>query len=190
MFNLLKSAFAVFAIAVAAPGANAVSDDRPTIVLVHGAFAESSSWAGVVNELTKSGYSVVAAANPLRGVASDAAYVAALTRSIKGPVVLVGHSYGGAVISAAGNGAGNVKSLVYVSAFAPDAGESCLELTGKFPGSTLPLTLAPAVPLAGEGEDLYIEQDKFAQQFAADLMTAVAPDTRRQLSGLAISAGD
>lgn len=172
MFSLLKSAFAVFAIAFAAPSAQAASDAKPTIVLVHGAFAESSSWSGVVNELTKGGYVVVAAANPLRGVANDAAYVAALTKSIKGPVVLVGHSYGGAVISAAANGTSNVKGLVYVAAFAPDAGESCLDLTGRFPGSTLPPTLAPAVPLADGGEDLYIQQDKFPQQFAADLPVA------------------
>lgn len=169
MFSLFKSVFAVFAIAVVAPAAAAASDIKPTIVLVHGAFAESSSWSGVIDELTNDGYSVVAAANPLRGVADDAAYVAALTRSIKGPVVLVGHSYGGAVISAAANGASNVRGLVYVAAFAPDAGESCLDLTGKFPGSTLPSALAPAVPLADGGEDLYIQQDKFPKQFAADV---------------------
>jgi pimeloyl-ACP methyl ester carboxylesterase len=170
MFNSFKRAFALLAIAVlGAPSVHAATDARPTIVLVHGAFAESSSWNGVVDELTKGGYAVVAAANPLRGVASDAAYVAALARSIKGPVVLVGHSYGGAVISTAGQGANNVKALVYVAAFAPDVGESCLDLTGKFPGSTLPPTLAPPVTLADGGEDLYIQQDKFPQQFAADV---------------------
>jgi pimeloyl-ACP methyl ester carboxylesterase len=167
MFSLFKTVFALSAFAFALPPASA-ADGRPTIVLVHGAFAESSSWGGVVDDLTKRGYAVVAAANPLRGVASDAAYVAALTRSIKGPVVLVGHSYGGAVISAAAHG-GNVRALVYVAAFAPDTGESCLDLTGKFPGSTLPPALAPAVSLADGGEDLYIQQDKFPQQFAADV---------------------
>lgn len=174
MFSLLKSAFAAVAIASIMPTAGAAADAKPTIVLVHGAFAESSSWNGVVDELTKGGYPVVSAANPLRGVASDAAYVAALTKSIAGPVILVGHSYGGAVITAAANGASNVKGLVYVAAFAPESGESCLELTGKFPGSTLPPTLAPPVALADGGEDLYIQQDKFPHQFAADVPPAQA----------------
>jgi pimeloyl-ACP methyl ester carboxylesterase len=173
MFSRFKRAFAVLAIAaLGTPTGHAATAARPTIVLVHGAFAESSSWNGVVDELTRGGYPVVAAANPLRGVASDAAYVAALARSIRGPVVLVGHSYGGAVISTAGQGASNVKGLVYVAAFAPEVGESCLDLTGRFPGSTLPPTLAPPVMLADGGEDLYIQQDKFPQQFAADVPVA------------------
>ncbi|MDY0746393.1 alpha/beta hydrolase [Paucibacter sp. R3-3] len=145
---------------------------RPTIVLVHGAFAESASWNGVVDELAEDGYAVIAAANPLRGVASDAAAVAALLKTIKGPVVLVGHSYGGAVISAAATAADNVRALVFVAAFAPDAGESCLALTARFPGSTLPPALAAPVPLADGGEDLYIQPDKFPQQFAADVPAA------------------
>jgi pimeloyl-ACP methyl ester carboxylesterase len=107
-------------------------------------------------------------------VASDGAYVASLAKSINGPVVLVGHSYGGAVISAAANGLGNVKALVFVAAFAPDQGESALDLTGKFPGSTLPPTLAPPVNLADGGADLYVQQDKFAHQFAADVPLAQA----------------
>ena len=169
MFDkLLKSLFFSFAVTMFAAQAGA-AEPKPTVVLVHGAFAESASWNGVAAELARAGYPVVAAANPLRGVASDAAYVASLLKSIKGPVVLVGHSYGGAVISAAAVGAANVKALVFVAAFAPDAGESCLALTGKFPGSTLPPTLAPPVPLADGGEDLYIQQDKFPHQFAADV---------------------
>lgn len=144
------------------------------MVLVHGAFAESSSWNGVVADLAKKGYPVVAAANPLRGVASDASYVASLVKSIKGPVILVGHSYGGAVISAAAIGADNVKGLVFVAAFALDVGESCLDLTGKFPGSTLPPTLAPPVALADGGKEFYIQQDKFGRQFAADVPSAQA----------------
>jgi len=173
MFNLVKGANAAGALALAAASAMA-AEVRPTIVLVHGAFAESSSWSGVVSDLAQTGYTVVSAANPLRGVANDGAYVAALTKSIKGPVVLVGHSYGGAVISAAANGLDNVKALVFVAAFAPDLGESALGLTGKFPGSTLPPTLAPAVKLADGGEDLYIQQDKFPEQFAADVPLAQA----------------
>jgi pimeloyl-ACP methyl ester carboxylesterase len=87
----------------------------------------------------------------------------------KSPVVLVGHSYGGSVISEAAEGHSNVKALVYVAAFAPDLGESAAQLTGKYPGSTLSPTLAPPVSLSGGGHDLYIQQDKFREQFAADV---------------------
>ncbi|SFK00072.1 alpha/beta fold hydrolase [Caulobacter sp. UNC279MFTsu5.1] len=142
---------------------------KPTVVLVHGAFADSSSWNGVVADLTRDGYPVVAAANPLRGLASDAAAVRTVLNAIPGPVILVGHSYGGAVISAASDGATNVKALVYVAAFAPDAGESIFELSGKFPGSTLSAALDKPVDLPGGVHDLYIQQDKFPAQFAADV---------------------
>ncbi|HEY5755898.1 MAG TPA: alpha/beta hydrolase [Steroidobacter sp.] len=142
---------------------------RPTIVLVHGAFADASSWNGVVKILKSDGYTVIAAANPLRSVKRDAEYIASLVDSIKSPVVLVGHSYGGLVINDAATGHSNVKALVFVAAFAPDSGETALALSGKFPGSTLGTTLAPAVPLADGGSDLYIQQDKFPVQFAADV---------------------
>jgi pimeloyl-ACP methyl ester carboxylesterase len=157
-------------------GAHAAEPDaaKPTVVLVHGAFADSSSWDGVVADLTRDGYHVVAAANPLRGPASDAAAVKSVLRSIPGPVVLVGHSYGGTVISAAADGAANVKALVYVAAFAPEVGESTFDLTGKFPGSTLPPTLDKPVDLPDGGHDLYIQQDKFPAQFAADVPLAKA----------------
>ncbi len=148
--------------------------DKPFIVLVHGAFADASSWNGVVRILQKDGYFVIAAANPLRGAKSDGAYIGSLVADLKGPVVLVGHSYGGNVITEAANGHANVKSLVYVSAFAPAPGESLGELTGKFPGSTLGQALAPAADLADGGKDLYIQQDKFHAQFAADVPTADA----------------
>jgi pimeloyl-ACP methyl ester carboxylesterase len=161
-----------FATALAASGGataqDASSAAKPTIVLVHGAFAESSSWDGVIARLNKDGYRVIAAANPLRGVASDAASVAAVVRSVTGPVVLVGHSYGGPVITEAANGAANVKGLVYVAGFAPDTGESSLTLSSKFPGSTLPDALAP-VPFPGGGHELYIQTAKFRAQFAADV---------------------
>jgi len=147
---------------------------RPTIVLVHGAFADSASWNRVIDPLVAKGHRVIAAANPLRSVRSDADSVAGLLKTIDGPVVLVGHSYGGSVISEAAEGAANVKALVYVSAFAPDEGESALGLTGKFPGSTLPPTLAPPVKLSGGGNDLYILQAKFHDQFAADVPDADA----------------
>jgi pimeloyl-ACP methyl ester carboxylesterase len=154
-----------------AAGANAA---KPTVVLVHGAFADSSSWNGVISRLTKEGYTVVAAANPLRSLKGDASAVSDVIKSVKGPVVLVGHSYGGAVISDAAVGNDNVKALVYVAAFAPEAGESGATLAGKFPGSTLGPTLAPPVPLEGGGKDLYILQNKFPAQFAADVPVAQA----------------
>ena len=149
--------------------AQTLASAKPTVVLVHGAFADSSSWNGVVADLTRDGYHVVAAANPLRGVASDAAAVRTVVNSIPGPVILVGHSYGGTVISAAADGAANVKALVYVAAFAPEVGESTFDLTGKFPGSTLPPTLDKPIDLPGGAHDLCIQQDKFPAQFAADV---------------------
>ncbi len=141
----------------------------PTVVLVHGAFAESSSWNGVIDLLLAEGYPVVSAANPLRSLAGDAADLASLLASIDGPVVLVGHSYGGLVISDAAANAANVASLVYVCAFAPEAGETAFELSGRFPGSTLGAALAPPVALPDGGQDLYIDATKFHDQFAADV---------------------
>lgn len=147
---------------------------KPTIVLVHGAFAESSSWEGVVRRLQAENYPVIAAANPLRGVKSDASAVASVVDSVHGPVVLVGHSYGGSVISQAAVGKANVKALVFVAAFAPEAGETAIGLSGKFSGSTLGPTLDNPVPLAVGANDLYIKQDKFRDQFAADVPLATA----------------
>ena len=142
---------------------------KPTIVLVHGAFADSSSWYGVIAILEKDGYSVVAAANPLRSVKGDADTVRALVATINTPVVLVGHSYGGMVISNTANGQANVKALVYVAAFAPEAGESAGGLNSKFPGSLVGPALAPPVPLPGGGHDLYVQQEKFHDAFAPDV---------------------
>src|SRR5580700_10521619 len=132
---------------------------KPTIVLVHGAFADSSSWYGVISILERDGYPVVAAANPLRSVKGDADTVRALLATINTPVVLVGHSYGGMVISNAANGRANVKALVYVAAFAPEAGENAGDLNTKFPGSLVGPALAPPVPLPGGGHDLYVQQE-------------------------------
>jgi pimeloyl-ACP methyl ester carboxylesterase len=146
---------------------------KPTIVLVHGAFAESSSWDAVIDSLLASGYTAVAAANPLRGLAIDAAAVTDLVRSIQGPVVLVGHSYGGAVMTDVDRSAGDIKGLVYVCGFAPDQGESCAELSEHVPGGTLGETLT-TVELADGGRDLYIAQDRYHQQFTADTSDAVA----------------
>ncbi|WP_223217138.1 alpha/beta fold hydrolase [Rhizobium cauense] len=147
---------------------------KPTIVLVHGAFADSSSWNQVVSRLEKDGYSVVAVANPLRGVKSDGEYVAGVIKTLKRPVVLVGHSYGGSVISGAAARADNVKALVFVAAFAPEKGESAVDLSAKFPGSTLATALDEPVALPGGEKDLYIEQSKFPKQFAADVPVVTA----------------
>jgi pimeloyl-ACP methyl ester carboxylesterase len=171
--NKFIAGFALAATALASSAALAQTG-KPTIVLVHGAFAESSSWNNVVKILKKDGYPVVAAANPLRSVKGDADYVSNLVASISTPVVLVGHSYGGSVISEAANGNANVKALVYVAAFAPEAGENALGLSGKFPGSTLGPSLAAPVALTGGGKDLYIQQDKFPKQFASDVPQAEA----------------
>lgn len=165
-----------------------VTGTRPTVVLVHGAFAESGGWGPVVERLQAQGCRVVAAGNPLRSVAYDAAQVRALVDAIEGAVVLVGHSYGGMVISKAAAGAGNVSALVYVAAFVPEAGDSAASLSGKFPGSTLAETLRP-VPLGDGGQDLYVAQELYGEQFAADVpaeVTRVMAATQRPITGAAL----
>jgi pimeloyl-ACP methyl ester carboxylesterase len=150
---------------------------RPTVVLVHGAFADSSSWNGVIEQLRSDGYPVVAAANPLRGLHSDAEYVRAVIDSVGGPVVLAGHSYGGTVMSEAADGNPAVKALVYVAGFSPEEGESTGELAAMFPGGELGPALH-AVPVAtadgGTATDLYIQQSRFREVFAADVAREVA----------------
>ncbi|MEU4659699.1 alpha/beta hydrolase [Streptomyces sp. NPDC023723] len=172
-----------------------MSTRKPTVVLVHGAFADSSSWNGVVGALQSHGYPVVAASNPLRGLAADSDYVRQLVTAVDGPVVLAGHSYGGSVISDAARDLGHVKALVFVAAFLPDAGESAVDLSGEFPGSTLgealrqvPVTL----PDGSQVADLYIEQSKFHQQFAADVpegTAAVMAATQRPVTDAALAEG-
>jgi len=144
-----------------------------TVVLVHGAFAESASWTGVAERLHAAGHPVVAAANPLRSVAADAGAVSDLVRTIDGPVVLVGHSYGGSVITNVDPEAGDIAALVYVAGFAPEEGESCVELSERFPGSTLGEALRP-VPHPDGSVDLLIARDRFHEQFCADLPAPVA----------------
>lgn len=141
---------------------------KPTLILVHGAFAESSSWNGVAQALLAEGYRVIAFANPLRGLASDAALLSDLVRSVEGPVVLVGHSYGGAVLTNVSASDGQVVSAVYVAAFALEAGENCLDASSLVPGSTLGDTLQ-TVPLSDGGTDTYIVQEKYHDQFTGDL---------------------
>ena len=144
-----------------------------TVVLVHGAFAESASWSGVVSRLTDQGIAAVATPNPLRSVSTDAENVRRATEGIGGPIVLVGHSYGGAVITEAAVDNPAVVGLVYVAAFAPDHGENALQLTGQFPGSTLGETVRP-YPLGDGTNDLVVDRDLFPQQFAADVPAAEA----------------
>ncbi|MFF7953352.1 alpha/beta fold hydrolase [Streptomyces griseorubiginosus] len=155
-----------------AEAAGAGKHAKPTVILEHGAFADGSSWNGVIADLRADGYPVVAAANPLRGPASDAAALRTVLDHVKGPKIVVGHSYGGNVISEAATDDPEVKALVYVAAFLPAPGESALELTNRFPGSTLPGTLDPVTYQQADGTtatDLYIQQDKFHHQFAADV---------------------
>lgn len=129
--------------ASAAKAEHRPTGNKPTVVLVHGAFADSSSWNGVVKRLQREGYPVIAPANPLRGLASDAEYVHSVLKSVNGPVVLVGHSYGGAVISAAAVGDPQVKALVYVAAFAPAKGRARWNCPTSSPAA---LSVPPSTP--------------------------------------------
>lgn len=186
-FRHIAAAVATTALALSSA---AFAAEKPTVVLVHGAFAESSSWNGVAANLQQQGYPVLAVANPLRSLTGDADYVASLVKQTSGPVVLVGHSYGGAVISNAVQDNTNVTALVYVAAFAPEQGETVLELSGRYPGSTLGPTLAAPVILKDGNKDLYIQQDKFGEQFAADVPAADAvlmAATQRPITELALT---
>jgi pimeloyl-ACP methyl ester carboxylesterase len=145
---------------------------KPTVVLVHGAWADGSSWAGVTQRLQDSGFTVDVLANPLRGVDDDAKYVANFLSNVPGPVVLVGHSYGGMVITNAATGLSNVKALVYIDAYVPDQGDTVTQLTTAKPGAALavpdPRTVFDIVPFAdGTGADLYVKQALFPGFFAA-----------------------
>ncbi|HEX8102710.1 MAG TPA: alpha/beta hydrolase [Solirubrobacteraceae bacterium] len=146
---------------------------KPTIVLVHGAYAESASWNAVIEPLQADGYRVIAPPNELRSLAGDAAALTDLIRSIEGPVVLAAHSYGGAVITNVDAAAGDIQALVYVAGFALEPGESAGDASALVPGSTLADTLQ-RVPLAAGGADTYIAQERFHQQFAADLPEATS----------------
>jgi pimeloyl-ACP methyl ester carboxylesterase len=149
----------------------------PTVVLVHGAFADASGYAGVIRLLQKEGIEVRAPMNPLRGLASDADAIARYTTSIDGPVLLVGHSYGGAVISQAAAAVHDVTGLVFLSAFALDECESCVSVMEPFPPSLLASTNVPSpydAPGAAGGPDLFIRIDRFHETFCADLPDEIA----------------
>lgn len=158
---------------------------KPTVVLIHGAFADASSWDSEVGRLEADGYQVIAPAVPLRGLASDAAYVTSLVRSIAGPVVLVGHSYGGAVATeVAANDPKQIKAIVYAAGFIPAAGENVLQLSNQFPGSLLGPATSYTVNVPG-GVDLYIKPADFHAAFAADrtpAQAAVAAATQRPIT--------
>jgi pimeloyl-ACP methyl ester carboxylesterase len=166
----------------------------PTVVLVHGAFADSSSWNGVIELLQAKGVRVTAAANPLRGISIDSDYVAGVLEETPGPVVAVGHSYGGAVITNAAKRAKNVVGLVYVAAFAPEEGEKLADATADSKDSVLNSALVPLhypSPNGGEpGVEFAIDPEKFHDAFAADLPpeeTAVMAATQRPVAELAFS---
>jgi pimeloyl-ACP methyl ester carboxylesterase len=151
--------------------------DATTVVLVHGAFADSSSWNGVIERLQKGGVQVTAAANPLRGISIDSAYVASVINQIPGPVLAVAHSYGGAVISNAATNAKNVVGLVYVAAFAPDEGEVLGAVTASSKDSVLNSALVPHQYPTGNGAtatEFSIDPAKAREAFAADLSDAQA----------------
>jgi pimeloyl-ACP methyl ester carboxylesterase len=139
-----------------------------TVILVHGAFADSDSWNGMIAPLRADGHRVIAYANPLRSVETDAAPLSDLIRTLEGPVVLVGHSYGGAVLTAVDAAVGDVAALVYVAGFALQPGETAAAASALTDGSTLAETLVE-VPLQSGGVDLYIDEDKYWHQFCADL---------------------
>ncbi|MFF5477633.1 alpha/beta fold hydrolase [Streptomyces sp. NPDC012935] len=166
---------------------------KPTVVLVHGAFADSSSWNGVIKQLKQDGYPVIAAANPLRSLSGDAASVKNLLAGIDGPVVLVGHSYGGAVISNAAYGSDNVKALVYADGFLPEKGESSNELVSKFEGSVIGDVLRPVPITNPDGSkdfDFSIDQSRFHQVFGADVpadTAALMAVTQRPGTGTALN---
>jgi pimeloyl-ACP methyl ester carboxylesterase len=170
------------------------ADMKPTIVLVHGAFADASSWNGVIERLQQQGYTVIAPANPLRGVAADSAYTASLLNQIDGPVLLAGHSYGGAVITNAATSASNVAGLVYVAAFAPDEGETLGDVENGSKDSVLNAALVQYNYPTGQGGQTSVEfainPPLLREAFAADLpaeATALMAATQRPIAASAFS---
>ena len=166
---------------------------KPTIVLVHGAWADASSWSSVIKRLQSDGYTVYAPPDPLRGIASDAGYLESFLKTIRGAIVLVGHSYGGAVITNAATSDPEVKALVYVDAFIPDQGQTILQLASAKPGSHLagdPTKVFNFVPFGpGAGDvDLYVKPSVFPDAFANGLSPRLAVELAASQRPLAASA--
>jgi pimeloyl-ACP methyl ester carboxylesterase len=193
--TLLAATLAAVVLGVAVAGGTAQAHEsaraaapKPTIVLVHGAFADASGFGAVTGRLQQRGYTVIAPANPLRGPASDAAYVASKLKRIQGPIVLVAHSYGGAVISEAATQVPNVKALVYLDALALEEGESNADIAQRFPGADIFAALRPQpFPQADgtEGTEFIIDPAQFHAVFAADVparVTAVMATAQRPLT--------
>jgi pimeloyl-ACP methyl ester carboxylesterase len=183
----------VFVLTASTPSASASSPTGPklTVVLVHGAWADSSGWSEVIERLQKDGYRVLAPANPLRSLDGDSAYLASFLAQEQGPFVLVGHSYGGAVITNAAAGNTNVQGLVYINGFVPDVGEDMLHLAGE--GSLIPSSIEfkGFPPFGATDVDVYIKPENFRETFAADVPrrdAAVMAVTQRPLA-LAAAAG-
>lgn len=149
---------------------------KPTVVLVHGAFADAASWNGVIERLQHADVPVLAVANPLRGLTHDTAYVAAVVRQLDGPVVLVGHSYGGSVINALAPQLDDVVGLVHVAAFIPDTGESAASINARFPETPFGAALRPVVvpqPDGTEAPELHLDPALYPELFAADVPAEV-----------------
>ena len=173
---------------------NPQEGSRPTVVLVHGAFADGSSWNQVIKRLQAEGLQVTAPANPLRGIAIDSAYIKSFLEQIPGPVLLVAHSYGGAVITNAATNANNVLGLVYVAAFAPDEGETVGDIASNSTDSMVLPALVELQYPTGEGQqtatEFTIDPERFHEVFAFDLsveQSALMAATQRPLSGLPFS---
>ena len=159
------------------------NNNKPSIVLVHGAFSDGSSWKRIIPIFIEEGFTVIAVQNPLKSLAEDVATTKRVIEAQKGDVVLVGHSYGGSVITDAAAGSDKVKALVYVAAFAPEAGESVGALLGKFPATALGTSLAP-----DSAGFLYIDRSKFHGVFAEDVPegeAAIMAATQKPINGAA-----
>jgi pimeloyl-ACP methyl ester carboxylesterase len=193
MFTVLAAVLAVVLTAVTPAAASHPSRPKPTIVLVHGAWADGSSWAKITSRLLHDGYTVRVPPNPLRSLPSDAATIKDFLSTLSGPIVLVGHSYGGAVITNAATGNRNIKALVYVDAFAPAAGESIFPLAGADSALAVdPTTVFDFVPYPGgpAGDvDLYLKHNTFVNSFASGVPRREAENLYPSQRPLTLSAG-
>ena len=178
----------------ASAGATSASGPKPSIVLIHGAWADSSSWDALVSQLQHDGYTVYVPPNPLLGISYDSAFIRDFLHTISGPIILVGHSYGGAVITNAATGDKQVKALVYVDAFAPAQGQTIGQLVAAHPGScVLPPANVTAQPYPGApagAVDVYVKQDVFPSCMANGLPASearVLAATQRPLSSIALT---